>query len=285
MIIGVTGATGFIGRHFTKLAEAAGHTVVGFSRKPSGNQRDSSKMDFSGLDAVLHLAGENVFGLWSAAKKQRIHESRVDATKKMVAAMRSLSQPPKVLVSASGVAIYGDRGDEILDESSAFGSGYLGDVVKDWESSVAEANDFARTCSLRIGMVLGPDGGGWPMLKRIFKLALGGRLGSGRQWMPWIHVDDVARLMLFAIENSTLSGPVNGVAPESVTNLQFTKQLAAAVKRPAIFPVPGFLLKLLPGGMSCIFLDSMRVEPKKALAAGFQFKHRTLAGALEELKA
>lgn len=285
MIIGVTGASGFIGRHFSKLAEAAGHTVVGFSRKPSGSQRDASKMDFSGLDAVLHLAGENVFGLWSAGKKRRIYESRVDATRKMVAAMRSLSQPPKILVSASGVAIYGDRGDEILDESSASGPGFLGEVVKDWESSVAEANDFARTCSLRIGMVLGPDGGGWPMLKRIFKLALGGRLGSGRQWMPWIHVDDVVRMMLFAIETPTLSGPVNGVAPEEVTNLQFTKELAKAVKRPAIFPVPGFVLKLLPGGMSSIFLDSMRVRPTKAVSSGFQFKHQTLAGALADLTA
>jgi uncharacterized protein (TIGR01777 family) len=283
MIIGLTGASGFLGRHFTKLAKAAGHTVVGFSRRPADGQRDVAAFDFSGFDAVVHLAGENVLGLWTEGKKKRIRESRIEMTQQMVAAMRALPQPPKVLVSASGIAFYGDRGDELLDEKAAQGAGFLGEVVRDWEAAVAAAGDFARTVSVRLGMVLGSDGGGWPMQRKIFRLGLGGRLGSGQQWVPWIHVEDAVRLLLFAVEEAQVSGVVNGVAPGALRNVDFTKALATAVHRPALFPAPAFMLKMLPGGMGSIFLDSVRAEPRAVLNAGFEFRYTTFAEALAAL--
>ena len=283
MKIGLTGGTGFLGRHFTQCARQAGHAVIAFSRKPAGDQRDLAKLDFTGLDAVVHLAGENVLGLWTREKKRRIHESRVALTQRMVAAMRTLAEPPRVLVSASGVSFYGDRGDEVLDESSTQGSGFLGEVVRDWEAAVAEAGPFARTVSVRFGMVLGPDGGAWPLLRRIFRLGLGGRLGSGRQWMAWIHVDDAVRQLLAAVEHGSLRGVVNGVAPEAVTNLEFTKCLAVELHRPAIFPVPAIVLKNLPGGFGQVFLDSTRVIPAAWQKEGFTYDFPTLQSAIRNL--
>ena len=283
MKIGLTGVTGFLGRHFTECARQAEHEVIGFSRKPTSDQRDLAKLDFTGLDAVVHLAGENVLSLWTQQKKRRIQESRVALTQRMVAAMRTLAEPPPVLVSASGVSFYGDRGDEILDESSSHGAGFLGEVVRDWEAAVAEAVGFARTASLRFGMVLGPDGGAWPLLRRIFRCGLGGRLGSGRQWMAWIHVEDAVRQLLSVVETNSLRGPINGVAPESVTNLEFTKCLAAELHRPAIFPVPTIVLKNLPGGFGRVFLDSTRVTPAAWQREGFHFHFPTLQSAVRNL--
>ncbi len=283
MIIGLTGASGFLGQHFTKLAVAAGHTVVGFSRHPREGQRDVAKLDFSGLDAVVHLVGESVLGLWTAAKKQRIRESRIDLTQRIVTAMRALPDPPKILVSASGISFYGDRGDEVLDETSPQGAGFLGEVVRDWEAAVKEAGDFARTVVVRLGMVLGKDAGGWPLQRKVFRLGLGGRLGSGQQWVAWIQVEDAVRLLLFAVEQAQVSGIINGVAPGALRNQALTTALAKAVHRPAIFPTPAFALKLLPGGMGSIFLDSVRAEPRAALAAGFEFRYPTFAEALKAL--
>ena len=283
MIIGLTGASGFLGRNFTKLATSQGHEVVGFSRTPRPGQRALGEMDFSGLDAVVHLAGDSVLGLWTAAKKARIRESRIPLTQKMVAAMRKLPQPPPILVSASGIAFYGDRGDEMLTESSTQGPGFLGEVVRDWESAVVEANDFARTVSVRLGMVLGKDGGGWPLQRKIFRWGIGGRLGSGKQWMPWIHVDDAVALLLFAVTNQNLKGPVIGAAPGSITNSDFTKAVAKAAHRPALFPAPEWILKRLPGGMGSMFLDSVHAKPQAALEAGFEFKYPTIDTAIPAL--
>ena len=283
MKIGLTGATGFLGRHFTAHATQAGHEVIGYSRQTGNGHRALEAMDFSGLDAVVHLAGENVLGLWTRAKKQRIHASRVMLTQRIVTAMRSLPKPPPILVSASGVSYYGDRGDELLDETSTLGTGFLGEVVRDWEGAVAQAGDFARTVSVRFGMILGPDGGAWPLLRRIFKLGLGGRLGSGRQWMAWIHVDDAARQLLAAVETASVRGPVNGVAPQTVTNREFTRCLAQALHRPAWFPVPTVVLKMLPGGSSRMFLDSTRVMPRVWQAEEFAFQYASLETAVQAL--
>ncbi len=283
MIIGLTGVSGFLGQHFIPLAESHGHTVVGFSRRPKAGQRDLAQLDFSGLDAVVHLAGENVLGLWTEARKQGIRASRIDLTLAMVKAMRSLPNPPRVLVSASGIAFYGHRGDEIVDETAPQGEGFLGTVVRDWDAAVATAGDFARTVSVRLGMVLGRDGGGWPLQRKIFRLGLGGRLGSGNQWVAWIHVEDAVRMLLFAIEHGNVSGILNGVAPGTLTNREFTKAVAQAVHRPALFPAPEFILNRLPGGMGRIFLDSVRAAPAAALKAGFEFTYPTFEQALPAL--
>jgi hypothetical protein len=291
MNIGITGATGFIGRHVAAAAGARGHRVVAFSRNPRPapafdemrGWADLKKADFSGLDALVHLAGDPVFGLWTASKKDAIRRSRVNLTCDLVNHLREEASPPRVLVSVSGMAFYGDAGDTELTESSPAGSGFLAEVSRAWEDAAAEAGDFARVVSLRTPMVLAPDGGPADQLRMVFKLGLGGRLGSGDQWTPWIHVQDLARLFIFACVNDSLKGPVNASAPVPVTNREFTAIIAHAMHRPAWFPVPAFALKLLPGGISEIFLQSQRARPLKAQEAGFTWLHPDLRLAAQEV--
>ncbi len=281
MKIGLTGATGFVGRHFLRAAEQAGHEVISYSRRPTKFQRSLTAADFSDLDALVHLAGENVLGLWTKDKKRRIHDSRVEGTRHVVDHLARLESPPTIFVCASGISYYGDRGDEELNEQSTRGDGFLADVVQAWEQEAQRAA-FARVVMLRLGMVLGPDGGAGKLLRRIFKLGLGGRLGSGRQWMPWIHVDDAARVIMHTLVNP-LVGPINAVAPQAVTNTKFTKALASTLGRPAFFHTPQFLLKSLPGGMGAFFLDSLKVTPTALQESGFQFQFPTLAAAFHDL--
>ena len=291
MNIGITGATGFIGRHVAAVARAGGHRAVAFSRRPRPNPAfdelrslaDLKTADFSGLDAMVHLAGEPVFGLWTDAKKDAIRRSRVNATCDLVNRLRETPSPPRVFVSASGMAFYGDAGDAVLTETSPSGEGFLAEVSRAWEAAAAEASDFARVVSLRTPMVLGADGGPAVMLRRVFKLGLGGRLGSGKQWTSWIHVQDLARLFIFACEQDSLVGPVNATAPVPATNLEFTAAIAKAVHRPAFFPVPAFALNLLPGGISEIFLQSQRARPAAATAAGFTWLHPDLRTTAREV--
>ena len=289
MRIGITGATGFLGRHIAATARAAGHELVGFSRRPRplapfAEMRPwlpVSKIDLSGLDALVHLVGESLLGVWTADRKRRIRDSRVTDTCTLATLLRERADSPRILVSAGGTAFYGNRGDEVLTETSGSGDGFLAEVCRAWEAAVEEAGPEVRTVSLRIGIVLGQDGGTAPILGRLFRWGLGGRLGSGRQWMPWIHVTDVARLFLHAVTDSSMRGPVNAVAPGAVTNAEFTRALARTVHRPALVPVPAFLLRLLPGGMSELFLDSQRIRPAAADAAGFRFLHPELPDALQ----
>ena len=291
MNIGITGATGFIGRHVAAVARAGGHRTIAYSRRPKPNaafdeMRNLANLktaDFTGLDALIHLAGEPVFGLWTAAKKDSIRRSRVNATCDLVNRLRETPSPPRVLVSASGIAFYGDAGNAELTETSPSGEGFLAEVSRAWESAAAEASDFARVVSLRTPMVLGADGGPAVMLRRVFRLGLGGRLGSGKQWTSWIHVQDVARLYIFACGNEALTGPVNATVPSPATNLEFTAAIAKAVHRPAIFHVPGFLLNLLPGGISEIFLQSQRARPAAATKAGFTWLHSDLHSTAREV--
>lgn len=291
MIIGLTGATGFIGRHFLAAAAGAGHTVVGFSRTPRPRPgfaemrawHPVKSADFTGLDAIVHLAGESIQGLWTASKREAIRRSRVIDTCDLVRRLRELPSPPRVLVSAGGTAYYGDGGEEELTESSPAGQGFLSEVARAWDDAALEAGDFLRVVTLRTGMVLGPDGGAIAALRRLFRLGLGGRLGSGRQWMPWIHVSDLARLYLKAVEDATLQGPVNAVAPSLVRNSDFTRALARALHRPALFPAPAFVLRRLPGGMSDIFLHSQRVVPGAAQRAGFTWLYPELQAAFAEI--
>ena len=277
MKIGLTGATGFVGRHFLAVARNAGHDVIGYSRTPQPRAgfvemrawHPVRQADFSGLDAIVHLTGENLLGLWTKRKRAAIRDSRVNDTLAMIARLRELPHPPRVLVSAGGSAYYGDGGDNELTESAPPGEGFISEVARAWDEAALSAADLTRVVTLRTGMVLGPDGGPALVLRRIFRLGLGGCLGSGRQWVPWIHITDLARLFLHAVECAALRGPVNAVGPGAVRNADFTRAIARAVHRPAFIPAPAFMLKLLPGGMGDLFLQSQRAIPSAAQASGF----------------
>jgi hypothetical protein len=279
--IGVLGATGYVGSRFVEMARNAGHAVVPFSRRQRAGFREAGgdgRLDFSGLDAVVNFAGEPILGLWTPAKKREILRSRVETTRRVV---QSLGPEQRVLVNASAVGFYGDTGDKPADESSLAGKGFLAEVCRAWEGEAAAADSKGvRTVLLRIGFVTGP-GGAMRLVLPLFKLGLGGRLGSGRQWMPCIHVDDVAGMALWALENESVRGPLNAVGPEPARNLDFTKTLASAVRRPAVFPAPAFLLRLALGGLSHVMLDSIRAVPAAALRGGYAFRYPTLEANLQ----
>jgi hypothetical protein len=234
-------------------------------------------------DAVLHLAGEPVAQRWTAAAKQRIRDSRVVGTSHLVAALADCSPRPATLVCASAIGYYGSRGDELLSEDSAPGTGFLADVCVGWEREAAKAEALGmRVTRIRTGVVLDPRGGALKPMLAPFRFGLGGPLGGGRQWMSWIHASDLAEMFRFALENP--APPVlNGVAPGSVTNAEFTRALATALHRPAFLPVPKLALRMLFGEMADMLLASQRVAPVAAEAAGFQFQHPQLAEALGDL--
>lgn len=281
MNIGIIGARGYVGSRLGKMASAAGHSVTRFSRESGEGFRrvpPTGPLDVSGLDAVVNLAGEPILGLWTNTKRRAILESRVETTRRIVESLRHGG--PQVLVNASAIGFYGDTGEQEVDESSPAGTGFLADVCRAWEADASPAEAFGvRVVRLRIGFVTGP-GGALKMIRPIFKAGLGGRLGSGRQWMSCIHVDDVAGMVLWALENSAISGAVNAVNPAPVRNSEFTRELAATVRRPALFPVPAFALRLLLGDLSHVMLDSARVRPSVALRDGYLYRHATLASGL-----
>ncbi len=272
MNIAITGGSGFIGRALGSRLRAAGHRVTSVSLRTAPRPEA-----FAGCEAVVNLAGEPVAQRWTAAARERILSSRVQATRGLVAALRDRptgAQPPSVLVSASAVGYYGSRGDEILTEEAAPGADFLSDVCAGWEQEARVAELFGvRVVTPRIGVVLGRNGGALRQMMLPFKMGVGGRLGSGRQWMSWIHVDDLIALIEFAIATPALHGPVNATAPHPVTNAEFTRELAAVLHRPAIFPVPAFALKLLFGEMSQVLLGSQRAIPEAAVRAGFEFRY------------
>ncbi|MBO0857632.1 MAG: TIGR01777 family oxidoreductase [Chloracidobacterium sp.] len=295
MKILITGATGFIGRSLCQSLVNEGHQVVALSRRqqaagaavfqwePEAEPPPSEAWD--GVEAVIHLAGEPVATRWTEEQKRRIRDSRVKGSRNLIAGMRAARRPPKVLVSASAVGFYGDRGDEILNESSDPGSGFLTEVCLDWECEAARARELGvRVPLVRIGVVLSPSGGALEKMLLPFKLGLGGRLGDGRQWFPWIHIEDITGIFLHALRSPAVDGPINGVAPEAVTNEEFTRQLATALNRPAFFPVPKFALRVLMGReMAEAVMGSLRVVPQVALDTGYWFKYPSLKPALESL--
>ena len=236
-----------------------------------------------GLEAAVHLSGVNLAERrWTPAYKREIETSRVESTRVLAKILAGLKRPPKTLLVASATGFYGDRGDELLDEGSSAGKGYLPEICAKWEAA-SEAARVAgiRVVHLRLGVVIGREGALKKMLP-IFKLGLGGRLGSGRQWMSWIGLGDAVRAILFAIKTETLSGPVNIVAPNSVTNAEFTRALGRAVHRPAVLPVPEFALKVMFGEMAEeALLASTRAMPGKLISAGFRFEHATVDGAID----
>jgi len=295
MRILVTGATGLIGERLCDELRAAGHETVILSRRPSkvgpgisafawDPDREMPPAEaWEGVEAVIHLAGEPVAGgRWSEEQKRRIRDSRVTGTQNLVAGMRKPgSSRPSIFVCASAVGYYGDRGDEALDENSPAGSGFLSDVCRQWESEALKAEELGvRVSLIRIGVVLSHEGGAIEKMLLPFKLGLGGQLGDGRQWFPWIHIDDIVGIFRHALEDDRVRGPVNGVAPGIVTNTEFTRLFAASLNRPVFLPVPSFALRLLMGEMAVIVLASQKVAPKVALDTGYRFKYPELAEAL-----
>lgn len=294
MKIILTGATGFIGGHVIRKLNAAGHEIEVLGRRPVKplpfHEWDSSReprAETLACDAVIHLAGETVAQRWTPQAKQRMRDSRVEGTRHLAAALAKAAANggPRVLVSASAVGIYGSRGDEVLTEVSERGSGFLADLTADWEAAARAAEPFGiRVVHLRFGLVLGRDGGAFPKMLTPFRLGLGGRLGSGTQWVPWVHIEDVASLAVFALLSDTLQGPVNVTAPHPVTNADFTKTLGHVLHRPSFMAVPEFALRAALGEMSEALLASERAIPAAAQTAGFPFRYADLESALRDLR-
>jgi len=290
----ISGASGPIGRALLASLGAQGTQVVRLVR---GSPQNAGQVSWdplaplsaatvSGFDAAIHLAGESVVGRWTEEKKKTIRESRVQGTRNLATALAQSQAKPDVLVCASAVGFYGNRGDEVLREASPSGQGFLPEVCRAWEeASRVAAEAGIRTVNIRIGLVLSPQGGALEKMLTPFKLGLGGRIGSGRQWWSWIHVDDIVGGIHHAIATDSVSGPVNFVAPNPVRNAEFTKALASVLGRPALFPVPEFGLQLALGKMAAeeMLLSSQRVEPGKLGASGYEFRFRELRAALENL--
>jgi uncharacterized protein (TIGR01777 family) len=292
MTIGITGASGFIGGHLITKLRQQGRECVAFSTRPDKPVRGCREtrtfardrpLDLTGLDAIVNLAGESIMGLWTTAKRRRILESRLASTGRIAETLRKSADMPRVLVNASAIGIYGDRGDEVLTENAQPGSGFLAEVSRQWEQAAfAAATAGVRVACVRIGFVLGRDGGALPLLRRIFGLGLGGRLGSGRQWMSLVHVADVVGLMAYLLDDLLEDGVAagaafNAVGPEPVRNADFTRALGQALGRPAVLPAPAFALRALLGEMSQLMLMSERVVPERTLEIGYQFAYPTLA--------
>ena len=275
MNIAITGASGLMGTRLRERLAEAGHAAQAIPRDGTPPT----------CDALVHLAGEPVSQRWTEAAKKRISDSRVEGTRRLVAALSTQSERPRVLVCASAVGYYGSRGDQILTEVSAPASDFLARVVVEWEEAAQQAESLGiRVVRLRFGMVLGP-GGALAKLLPLFRFGVGGKLGSGHQWMSWIHIDDAVNLILFVLNFATIRGAVNATAPQPVTNEEFTERLAIALHRPAILPVPAFALKLALGEMSEMVLAGQRVLPTVAKSAGFRFQYPDLRAALENLLA
>ena len=293
MKIVVSGATGLVGSNLVAHLKSSGHQVFKLVRS---NQRDDDipwtpyekrvdKKSLQGAEAVVHLSGENIASRWTKAKKRRIRESRLLTTTFLCETLAELKQPPKVLVCASAVGFYGDRGDEVVDENSNPGSDFLADVCQEWEAATESATAGGiRVVNLRIGVILSPAGGALAKMLLPFKMGAGGVMGSGNQYWSWISIDDVAGAILHAITTQSLKGPVNAVSPNPVTNREFTKILGHVLSRPTIFPMPAFAARLVFGEMGdALLLASTRVKPAKLLESGFQFQNQDLENALRHL--
>ena len=289
MRILVTGATGLVGSALIPLLAGGGHEVARLVRSAPGPgdiqwDPDAGVLEaaaLEGFDGVIHLAGENIAsGRWNAAKKRRIKESRVRGTRLLAETLAGLGRPPGVLVSASAVGFYGDRGDEELTESSPAGSGFLSEVCREWEEATkpAEAKGI-RVVHARLGVVLSRDGGALGKMLTPFRLGAGGIIGNGRQYMSWITLDDTVAALGHLLAMETASGPVNLVAPAPVTNREFTTVLGRVLRRPTLFPLPGFVARVVLGEMAdALLLASTRVRPANLLDSGYAFRH----GSLEE---
>jgi uncharacterized protein (TIGR01777 family) len=304
MRIAITGSTGLVGKALIPALQNAGHRVVRLVRGAASDQQRSANdatstedtaqwqpatgaIDMESLgaiDAVIHLAGENIAGgRWTKARKQRIADSRGPTTEKLCRTLAGMERPPSVFISASGVSIYGDRGDEELHEGSALASepDFLADVAKGWEHGAQPlADSNTRIVNLRMGIVLDPSGGALARMLPPFRLGIGGRLGNGHHFMSWISLTDLVRVMQRALTDEALHGPINTISPMPVTNREFTRTLGKVLRRPTFLPVPSFILKLVFGELSTVLLGSQRAHPQRLLEAGFEFEYADLESAL-----
>ncbi len=296
----ITGATGFIGKRLVQaLIADGGFEVVALtrdasrarSRLPDGVEVvewDSTQVPapgvLDGVEAAVNLAGESIAeGRWTSAKKQAIVDSRVNTTRHLIQGMEALEPRPRVLVNGSAIGYYG-YGEEEVDESSPPGSDFLAEVCKKWETEAQRASELGiRTVLLRIGIALGKGGGALQKMLTPFKLGAGGPLGSGRQWMSWVHVDDLTGIIVHALRDDGIAGPLNGTAPNPVRNKQFGKTLGRVLHRPAFMPTPGFALRALIGEFAEVLLNGQCVAPRKTIESGYVFKYPDLEGALREI--
>lgn len=295
MKILITGASGLIGKALQKSFSGKGYEMLLASRKEARDDRhirwnmdtgfaDDDLPRLEGLDAVVHLAGESISALrWTDEKKKAIRDSRVFGTRTMIEAFARLERKPKVFISGSAIGYYGDGGDKVMTESSPAGDTFLAGVCKEWEAESRRAEDMGiRTVLLRTGIVLSKDGGALATMLTPFKLGVGGVVGSGKQWMSWISLDDVVGIINFALENESMRGAVNLVAPNPVTNEEFTKTLGSVLYRPTFLPLPEFAVNLVFGEMGdALLLDSTKVLPKRLTDAGYEFRFTDLKAALE----
>src|SRR5271166_4750108 len=285
----VSGVSGPIGAALLPTLKTGGYEVTRLARGAAAGDGQIAwdpatpiaPEAMSGFDAVIHLAGESIVGRWTAEKKLKIRDSRVVGTGNLAQAKNK----PQVFVCSSAIGFYGDRGDEVLNEESAPGKGFLPEVCREWEAAAQPAADAGiRTVRIRTGVVLSPTGGALGKMLTPFKMGVGGRIGSGRQWMSWIDVQDMVGTIHHILKSDLLQGPVNLVAPKPVTNAEFTQTLASVLARPAIFPVPAFVVKLAFGEMGeTVLLGSQRVEPAQLVATGYPFRFSELRASLEGL--
>src|ERR1700691_3487088 len=288
----VSGVSGPIGTALLPSLRTSGCSVVRLTRGPTNDDQISwdpsvpvAPETVSGFDAVIHLAGESIFGRWTAGKKSKIRDSRVVGTFSLSSALAQAADKPQVFVCGSAIGYYGNRGDELLREESAPGVGFLAEVCQEWEEATTPAVQAdIRTAHLRTGIVLSPKGGAMGAMLLPFKLCLGGRTGDGRQWMSWIDVQDMVGGIHHILKNDLLQGAVNMVAPKPVRNAEFAKTLAGVLSRPAIFPLPAFAVKTVFGEMGeDLLLGSQKVEPGKLISSGYPFRYRELRASLEGL--
>lgn len=297
----ITGATGFVGKVIVKKLLSQGDQVVVLSRSKEKAKstlgqsaeyfewRDTKNLPpleaFNGVDGVINLMGEGIADKrWSDDQKIKIRESRIQGTSNLVAAISKLTQKPKVMVSTSAIGIYGDRGDEAVNENSSLAHDFLGSVCHDWEKAAIKVQDHGvRLVIIRTGVVLGKDGGALAKMLLPFKLGLGGPLGNGSQYMSWVHIEDLASMYIEGLKNDSMEGAFNGTAPSPVTNKEFTKVLGNALHRPAFLPAPKFAIKAAFGEMSTVILDGQKVLPEKLMKINFKFQYPNLEKALTDI--
>jgi len=289
----VSGVSGPIGAALLPSLKSRGYEVTRLVRgTPAGSDQIAwnpgqpiAPEKVSGFDAVIHLAGESIVGRWSAEKKAKIRDSRVAGTTALAQALAQAKDKPQVFACSSAIGYYGDRGNEFLNEHSAPGSGFLSDVCREWEAATKVASDAGvRTVQMRTGVVLSKTGGALGKMLTPFKLGVGGKIGHGQQWMSWIDVQDIVGAIHHVLKSDLLQGPVNMVAPKPVTNEEFTKTLASVLSRPAIFPLPAFVVKLAFGEMGeTVLLGSQRVEPTQLVMSGYPFRFSNLRASLENI--
>ena len=286
MKILLTGATGFVGSHLSRLLASAGHIVLPVSRRPGAAydwSDDGLARGVREADAVIHLAGENLFDKrWTRAQKQVLRSSRSDSTRRLAALVAA--RRPACFVSASAVGYYGASEDARFDEGAPRGQGFLAELCGEWEAATGvAAGAGVRTAIIRTGVVLGQGGGALAKMLLPFKLGVGGPLGGGRQWVSWIHIDDLTSLLAFVLTHPDAAGVFNATAPQPVTMTQLAKSLGRALHRPALMPVPAFMLRLALGEVADVLLTGQYVEPARAVAAGFRFRFADVDSALRDI--